>query len=71
MKTIEEYKKMSKAELANKWFWMNDHCTQVIFDQVWLDLGDFEIELTKSEIEYRASLFLEFVRNESIQQQSI
>ena len=62
--TLQQYEQLPKVELADYWFWVHDHCTRVIDDQLWLDLGDFEIELTKNEIEYRASEFLRLVRED-------
>lgn len=62
--TLEEYEQLPKVKLADYWFWVHDHCTTVIDDQLWLELGDFEIELTKNEIEYRASEFLRLVRED-------
>ena len=62
--TLQQYEQLPKVKLADYWFWVHDYCTTVIDDQLWLDLGDFEIELTKNEIEYRASEFLRLVRED-------
>lgn len=67
-KTIDDYKKMPKSELADKWFWIHGIPTSFILDEVWLDLGDFEIQITESEVEYRASEFIRLLENDLIKE---
>lgn len=68
MRTIDDYKKMPKGALADKWFWLHDIPTSFILDEVWLDLGDFEIQITESEVEYRASEFIRLLENDLIKE---
>jgi len=68
MKTIDDYKKMPKSALADRWFWLHNIPTTFLGEVVWLDFGEFEIEVAESDVEYRANEFLRLLENDLIKQ---
>ena len=46
-------------EYADKWFQLQDMRTIKNEDTIYIDMGNFELELSKEEIQYRAELYLE------------
>lgn len=69
--TLEEYKEMTVVHLAYLWFKIHGYATLplVEYNQLWLDLGDIEVELTQSEIESRAELFLDIVADDKLKEE--
>ena len=52
--------KKKNLEYADKWFQLHD-ITSFIHpkkDTIYIDIGNFELELSKDEIEYRASEYI-------------
>jgi len=68
--TLEQYEELPKVKLADLWFRLHGQPTLVLveYDQLWLDLVDFEVELSQDEINNRAELFLDLVRNDLIKE---
>ena len=51
-------------EYADKWFKLHDIKTFILINKssekgLYIDIGNFELQLSKDEIEYRAELYLE------------
>tara|TARA_R100000458_G_scaffold39750_1_gene37270 strand:- start:622 stop:804 length:183 start_codon:yes stop_codon:yes gene_type:complete len=42
---------------ADKWFALHDIGTFIQNDKMYIDIGEFELELSKDEVEYRERLY--------------
>ena len=64
MKTIN-------LDYANKWFQLHDIKSFIHLkkDTIYIDIGNFELELSKDEIEYRASEYIRLKENNLIKKQ--
>jgi hypothetical protein len=51
---------MTQLERANKWFQINNISSFIYDGNIYIKIGDSELELSSSEINYRAELFLEY-----------
>ena len=61
---IQEIKKLSKVELADKWFRLHDIPTAVIGDTMYVATDGFEFQISKEEIQHRAELYINFIINQ-------
>lgn len=62
---IQEVKKLSKVELADRWFRLHDIPTAVVGDTMYIATGEgFEFEITNEEIQERAKLYINHIINQ-------
>ena len=51
---------MTELERANKWFEINNIKSFIHDGSIYIKVEDYELQLSSSEISYRAELFLEY-----------
>ena len=50
---------------ADKWFALHDINTFIQNDKMYIDIGEFELELSKDEVEYRERLYDKFIKQKN------
>lgn len=54
----------NRLKFANEWFKLQNINTFIFKNSLYIDLGNFELELSFEEQKYRANLYLESLKSE-------